>query len=535
MRSEIAAAPRKVLIIDDDAVICEVAEALLHENGWTAAHALSPVEALSQASESEWPVILCDVHLPGDSGELLRQLRLRYPQSQVIMITGDPTLSSMRQAMQAGAYDYLLKPLRREELLRVTELAFDRHKLVKERDRLQQENERYREQLEEVVAKRTGQLRDSELRYRTLFDHTVDAIILVSLKTSAITELNATAARLLGGKSFNLQGLSIRDFAGQQLDHCFNSDSQESRRVWQIPNLILRGADHEEHSLSATVNLVELDGEVFVQIVARQTSDLAQLAQRADLMESELMNEQRLAAIGLLASGVAHNINTPLMGIYGIAQIIKMKHPDIQDIDGVISQVERINGIVRNLMWKSRQEQEQAKQDIDLNVLLQEELRFLEADMRFKHEVEKEYDFAPDLPPIFGRYSDFSQSFVNVIRNGLDAMYDCKMQRLRVSTSSTDDVIRVCIEDSGKGIANDHHEKIFEPFFTTKPAATNGDDERPTGTGLGLSTVKKLLTPYGCRFEVESTPERGTQFTILIPVEQNRCPESDEDMQDFAN
>ncbi|MBK6766037.1 MAG: response regulator [bacterium] len=442
---------RRVLIIDDDAVICEVAEGMLADSDWICEHAYDPKVAENKLTTGNWPVVLCDVHLPGDSGELLRLMRKEFPNVQIVMITGDPTMSSLRQALRAGVYDYLLKPLRREELLKVTELALDRYRLLSERDALEIENRRYREQLEQMVKEKTGQLRDTELRYRTLFDHAVDAILLVACSNNSIAELNGTAARMLGARSYSLQGMHVRDFVGGQIDACLGGCTDEYR-VWRIKDLTIKGKDQSQHVTNAVISRVNLDGLPYLQIVARDASESIELAQRAELMETELMSEQRLATIGLLATGVAHNINTPLMGIYGLAQVIKMKHPELQDIDGVLSQVERINGIIRNLMWKSRQEQELAKQDIDLNVLLQEELRFLEADMEFKHNVEKVFEFAPDIPPIYGRYSDFSQSIMNIIRNALDAMYDSEEKKLSVSTGVNNGEIQITVSDSGTGI-----------------------------------------------------------------------------------
>lgn len=523
---------RRILIIDDDAIICEIAESILAESGWLVAHAYSAKEALASMATNSWPVVLSDVHLPGDSGELLRTLRSDYPQTQVVMITGDPTIASMRQALKAGAYDYLLKPVRREELLRVADLAFDKYELRAERDRLEHENANYRLQLEELLGRKTEQLRDSELRYRILFDHAVDAILLVNPTDATITEMNGTASRLLGRKPFDIQGTSIRDYVGKQLDPYLESEGDDYR-IWRINELKVQDRDLNERMTNATVNRIRLGSETVLQIVARDASDQNELAQRASLMELELMSEQRLANIGLLASGVAHNINTPLMGIYGLAQIIKIKHPDIEDIDGVIAQVERINGIVRNLMWKSRQEQELAKQDIDLNVLLQEELRFLEADMEFKHNVDKVFDFAPDLPPIWGRYSDFSQSLMNIIRNALDSMHEATHKQLHVSTSKSGDEISITIKDTGSGISSEHLQQVFEPFFTTKPAVGKSDNGEPTGTGLGLSTVQKLLAPYGCRFDLQSKVGQGTSFTLFVPVEQNQPTEAElSEMQD---
>jgi len=513
-------------VVDDDPIICEIAESILAEAGWDVARALSPAEALNSMASQSWPVVLCDVHLPGDSGQLLKSLRSDFPLTQVIMITGDPSLLSMRQAMQAGAYDYLLKPMRRDDILRVAEMALDRFALLWQKFRLEEQNNRYREQLEALVGLKTDQLRDSELRYRTLFDNAVDAIFLVNPSDGTIEELNGAASRLIGRKSIDIQNTSVHDYVGSQLDECI-STNDSSFKIWRLSELLLRDAENNEHVTNATISRIRLDTEVVLQIVLRDRGDYLELDQRTGLMELELMSEQRLANIGLLASGVAHNINTPLMGIYGLAQVIKMKHPDIEDVDGVLAQVERINGIIRNLMWKSRQEQELAKQDIDLNVLLQEELRFLEADMEFKHNVDKTFLFAPDIPPIYGRYSDFSQSLLNIIRNALDAMHKKDTKSLEVQTSRLEDEIVITIKDTGKGLSLDLVPRIFEPFFTTKPAVGKANEGEPTGTGLGLSTVKKLLSPYGCRFDVQSEIGRGTAFHVYVPIARNQPTEGE--------
>lgn len=530
--SNISDSCRRILVIDDDSIVCEIAESILADFGWSVTHAYSPEEALARMAANSCPIVICDVHLPGDSGQLLQELRTGFPQSQIIMITGDPSVLSMRQAMKAGVYDYLLKPVQRDELLRVTEMALDKFLLMQQRDKLEQENDRYRIQLEDKLGQKIDQLHDTELRYRTLFDNAVDAILLTNSKDGMITELNASASKLIGKKSFDIQGSSIRDFVGTQLDHCFETPDDDYR-VWRIPELTLCDREQNEHYLNAFVNRVRLGSETLIQIVARDATNHVHLSQRADMMELELISEQRLANIGLLASGVAHNINTPLMGIYGLAQVIKMKHPDIDDIDIVITQVERITKIIRNLMWKSRQEQDIEKQDIDLNVLLQEELHFLEADMEFKHNVEKVISLAPNLPPIFGRYGDFSQSLMNVIRNALDAMHDSTNKKLCVCTSVVDDTIVISIQDSGPGIAANDLPHMFEPFFSTKPAVGKSQDGKPTGTGLGLSTVQKLLSPYGCKFDVKSEVGSGATFTFLIPIAQNQL--MDQELQTQEN
>jgi PAS domain S-box-containing protein len=510
-----------LLVVDDEEVICQLVQGFLGVEGWEVDSVRSVDEALHRFNERDYPVIVCDVHLPGNSTELLKTVKKTRPATQVIMFTGDPTIGTAREAIQFGAYEYVPKPCRREELVRIVQRAYDKHALLVEQSRLQAENEIYRRRLEELVEKRTGQLRESELRYRAIFNRAVDAIFLVDRKTWTVCDHNIAATRLLGMHGSELINRSLSEFVGDQLAEVARDADGNGHHEWHFERISFKTCREKPAMAHVSVGTVELDDQSCLQVVARDLTDQMTLAERNELMESELLSEQRLAAIGLLASGIAHNINTPLMGIYGAAQLAKMKYPQMTDFDSVITQVERINAIVRNLMWKSRQEQETRCQEIDLNELLREELKFLEADMDFKHYVQKHFEFADEIPTIMGRYSDFSQSIMNVVRNGLDAMHACEEKHLYVTSAVKGDEIRITIRDTGCGITSEGREKMFMPFYTTKPIARGDDHDGPTGTGLGLSTVQKLMAPYGAHFEVESEPCGGTTFTFCIPIEQN--------------
>jgi len=112
-------------------------------------------------------------------------------------------------------------------------------------------------------------------------------------------------------------------------------------------------------------------------------------------------------------------------------------------------------------------------------------------------------------------------------------MHESNNKELRVSTSKDGDDIVISIKDSGSGIAADHLPQVFEPFFTTKPAVGTSDNGEPTGTGLGLSTVQKLLALYSCRFDLQSKIGQGTTFTLFVPILQNQPTEAElSEMQD---
>jgi PAS domain S-box-containing protein len=511
----------RLLVVDDELDVLQIVTELFDGSGWQIETATTIDEAIQRFGVSPFPVILCDVHMPGTSLALLQHAKEILPSAQVIMFTGDPTIGTAREALQHGAYDYVPKPAGREELLQVTQRAYDKYLLTEERNRLESENREYARQLEELVTKRTEQLRETELRYRAVFNRAVDAILLVDPMTGRVCDCNIAATRLLNTSGSQLNHRSVKDFVGDRFSDMLTQAQEPKHGEWRFDRVVFRGEDGWERTTQVAAGKVDLEDGPYLQIVARDITDHVELREHNERIELELLNEQRLAAIGLLVSGVAHNINTPLTGIYGAAQLIKLKHPDVEDIDGVITQVERINGIIRNLMWKSRQEQDQSFQELDLNQLLMEELRFLEADLDYKHNVDKEFEFKDNVPAIMGRYSDFSMSVMNVVRNALDAMHGRQERKLFVGTEVRAGDICITVKDNGCGIAPEDRAKLFLPFFTTKPVVCDQQSPVPTGTGLGLSTTQKLLAPYGARYDIKSEPNVGTTFTISLPVSVN--------------
>lgn len=251
--------------------------------------------------------------------------------------------------------------------------------------------------------------------------------------------------------------------------------------------------------------------------VQERTEELRRSEAKRRDIELELLQEHKLAAIGLLASGIAHNLRGPLTSILGFAELLRMKSPAPEELSLIVSGAEKMNAIIENMLYKAQQEQDTGRRPIDLNRLLQEELTFLEADLEFKHNVKKVYELADTLPSIEGVYSDFSQGLLNIIRNALDAMYDAEEKRLTVRTWWDGEVVGVEISDTGCGIRPEDLSRVFDPFFTTKPSVEEAKGNEPTGTGLGLSSTYHLLRKYGARIELDSEVGKGTTVRVTIP------------------
>ncbi|MFH1861941.1 MAG: ATP-binding protein [bacterium] len=237
-------------------------------------------------------------------------------------------------------------------------------------------------------------------------------------------------------------------------------------------------------------------------------------------MEIELLRNAHLASIGMLTAGIAHNLNVPLQCLSSSVELIKMTHQDVPNLEVMLNQIQKIKGIVDNMLDKSRKEMSQEAQQININRLLQEELSFLEADLTFKHQIQKEFHFDPEIPDIRGYYGDFSQALLNIIKNAVDAMYQTDRKKLTIRTKQTaDGGISVEIADSGVGIPQKDLQNIFNPFFTTKPSAYLRKESEPCGTGLGLASTYQLLKHYRARIEVQSEVSVGTTFTVTFPAD----------------
>jgi two-component system sporulation sensor kinase A len=511
----------QILVVDDEPAVRATLKAILKKSGYSVEVADSFDSAVELAEKNTYAVIITDIILPGSSGiDILKRVRKLNQDTQLITITGDPNLDTATEAVRAGAYDYIAKPIRREVFLAVVERAVQKAALLCEKKKLEEQNLLYQKQLEKLVEQRTEQLKASELKYRTLFESANDSIFLLESHTGKISDINEQAIQLTGRTREDLLGESF---------WTIDSATKSSRLKKFIHDLVKKGSgdlDDVELNLSGkgkiradlSGSMVELGEVKQVQVMIRDVTDKKMLEEKHREMEIELVQEQKLASIGMMSSGIAHNINSPLMGIIGLCQFIMMKNGESEELKSIIEQANKISTIVKNLMFKSRSEQEKVPGFIDMNRLLQEELKFLESDLDFKHNVEKEYHYQEPLPEIRGVYSDFSQSITNIIRNAIDAMYDTPRKCLTVRTGLEKDWILVNVEDTGCGIEEENIPQLFNPFFTTKPIRGKEKEGQPTGTGLGLSSAYKLLSPYGVKFDIESKVGKGTKFMVRIPI-----------------
>ncbi len=257
---------------------------------------------------------------------------------------------------------------------------------------------------------------------------------------------------------------------------------------------------------------------VFIRLktVEDQLRDLNdKLNDQIKLRTSQLVDAEKMAAIGRYAAGIVHNLNNPLQVIMGTSQLLSMKNPSDKNIMRQRKAAAEMKKIIASILQTGAMESRTENVEIDLNEVLKSQIELLRSDHFFKHHIQMELDLQP-LPPYLGIYAHFSQSFSNLMKNAGDAMYNRSNRILKISSAVESGDIVVRISDTGEGVSEESMKKIFDPFFTTKPLTAN--DDRPTGTGLGLASCKEMIESYGGELSADSVIDQGTTFTVKLPL-----------------
>ncbi len=230
-------------------------------------------------------------------------------------------------------------------------------------------------------------------------------------------------------------------------------------------------------------------------------------------IEEQILTTSKLASIGELAAGVAHEINNPLTGIIGYAQLLTARQDvstDIkEDLSKIYEESQRAVKIVQNLLRFAHHYQPD-RSYVDINELIQRTLELRSYELRTSN-IELVTKLTPNLPWVLADYNQLQQVFMNIIVNAEQAIAEVKHQgKITVATDTVGDCVRIISADSGPGISEENISKIFDPFFTTKPVGS--------GSGLGLSVCHGIISQHGGRIYAESKSGEGATFFIELPV-----------------
>jgi two-component system NtrC family sensor kinase len=232
------------------------------------------------------------------------------------------------------------------------------------------------------------------------------------------------------------------------------------------------------------------------------------------LAEARLIRSARLAAVGEMAAGVAHELNNPLTTVTGFAELVLDELPNDfsqrEDMEMILKEARRARGVVRRLLDFSRQG-EFLKTKSNVNEIVSDVLALVHHLARTSG-VKVRMELWDELPEIYLDRGQIQQVFLNVIHNAIQAMPNGGDLIIQSAHEDRDGKqwVKVMVQDSGKGIPADDLPRIFEPFYTTKPSGA--------GTGLGLSISYGIVSDHGGFMDVQSEPGKGAEFLIWLPV-----------------
>ncbi len=270
-----------------------------------------------------------------------------------------------------------------------------------------------------------------------------------------------------------------------------------------------------EESFNEMTAHLQLAQEELYHLASSLETKVAERTRELQQMQSQLVRSEKLASLGELVAGIAHEINNPLTGILVFANLLHedaRQHPELQaDLSVIQRETQRCSAIVQRLLAFSREAPPQKKR-LSLHPLLDNTLQLLENQPSFKN-IQLVRDYAPDLPAIEVDEGQLSQVFMNILLNALQAMPDGGS--LKLQTMQVGERVEIVITDTGCGMEEAQLARIFDPFYTTKP----------TGTGLGLSVSYGIIEGHGGNIRVESKVGQGTQIRIELPIEGASLPD----------
>jgi len=525
-----------VLIIDDEPLVRTSLAVYLEDVGYCVQEAGNGREGIDLCLRETPDLVLTDLRMPVlDGFAVVEQLAAGFPETPVIVISGAGNISEAIRALRLGAWDYITKPVEDLDVLEITV------RRVLERARLMRENREYRQRLEGLVEERTRQLAESEERYRQLFLQHEDAILLCAADSLKVVEVNPAFRELFGYDPEEIRGcpaaLLFPESEWQGIAQRLGLLGDKDILLYEQ----LTAAAHDGSLVTISFKgwLVAIEQRSFFYFSMRNMTEKARLEQEIRASQARLIQANKMTSLGILVSGMAHEINNPnnFIGVNAalLADIWRDTQPLLEEcgrqddgmtlgglpiaeaaengtrlIDGIMRGSARINTVVTGLKDFSRTDTSGLNDVIQLARVIHDARAILDHHIQGRTDCFQVF-CEEDLPIVRGSHQQIEQVLINLLVNALQALPD-RSRAVRVEARH-DPLARqviLTVADEGIGMPADVCARVTEPFFSTR--LDQG------GTGLGLSISSSIVGDHGGTITFTSEPGRGTVVTVRLPV-----------------
>ncbi len=505
----------KIVIIDDEKDILDVVSMTLKDAGHTVMTAENGEDGLLLCREVIPQIVITDIRMPKMDGiQVLGELKKTNPDIEVIVVTGFGDIEMAIRALQLDASDFITKPINdaalHTALSRAQERYSVRKKMLEHMTLLEKEN-----------AKNTQELSQSIAYQRNLIESSMDGIIGIDENRNIII-FNKAMENMLGfSKAEVIKKISFGGFfpsgGGEEIIDLLEGDPYggEGRLFLYETTLVAQNRNPVPVQVSATLitDRGKANGMVFFFRDLREVRRME--TQMAD--QAKILHQDKMMSLGRLAASVVHEINNPLFGVLNYLQLmtrIVRKGPITGDqkekfehyLELAQNETSRCSQIISTLLTFSRKSSPAF--DCILIPDLLERCKILCQHKLDLSSIRLEYSADPEIPAVKGDFNQLQQCLFNLIFNAIDAMPEGGSILIKAGHDSSK--VLISVQDTGIGIQEADIKHIFEPFYTTK--------KEGYGVGLGLSTVYGIIENHHGSINVESTPGKGTTFTLELPI-----------------
>ncbi len=360
---------------------------------------------------------------------------------------------------------------------------------------------------------------NSSKLHRAMIAASLDAVITIDESGTTI-EFNEAAEAMFGYSRDEALGQSIGalivpDNMRAQHDEGFRryNQSGEPRVLGLRLELQAKRKDNSAFPVELTLRQVDLIGRrlvtAYIRDLTAQRNGEREIAQQREVLQ----RNEKLASMGTLLAGVAHELNNPLTIVVGQSQLLRETEQDervLKRAEKIANAAERCVKIVSTFLSMAR-EQPPKRKLVDINRVIHDVVDLLDFNLR-NQQVALELELTADLPGVLADHNQLHQVISNLVVNAQQALQDQPQKIIRILAKLLDDEQHICIKvmDSGTGIEPELRARIFEPFFTTKPVGV--------GTGLGLSVCNGIIQSHGGSIEYEEVPGMGACFSLRLPI-----------------